>query len=289
MINTIFTLENKMWESAMNGDKTSFQNFLTSRKEKKIMKKLKCKIYCTVVCAVLPLAFCGCTSTAGMPESSLAENNESTAVSESETDKVTEMNTPTADTASETETEADSIVKTEADTEIETTSEILSPSSNSITEAEIRNLFEENLYCLNSVFMSDHLEYSGDAVIDEHIYKVSDSRFGSYADFENYIRSVYCTSEADRLLYNYPYENTPVYTDVDGMLCIDSNYAHVKAYFVDWTDAEIVVNAADECRCEFSVKGYIDEPSDIPAREEYIANGAVVYDNDKWVLEKIIY
>lgn len=212
--------------------------------------KSKRRIYCAVICAVLSLALSGCTSTAETPGSSMPENNESTVFSETE---------PSA------------------------------ASENSITEAEIRSLFEENLYCVNSVFMTDHLAYSGEAVKDAHIYKVSDERFGSYTDFENYIRSVYCTSEADRLLYHYPYENTQMYTDVEGQLCIDTNYANAKAYFANWTDAEIVVNTADENRCEFTVKGYIEEPADVPVQEEYIVNGAVVFENDEWVLETMMY
>lgn len=244
------------------------------------MMKSKYGINCTVVCAALSLALCGCASAEETQESGISKNNESIVMSESVTDKAPEMNT----TSAYTESETDIAIQTEADTEVETeTSEKL------ITDDEIVSLFVENLYCLNSVFMSDHLEYSGDAVIDEHIYEVSDSRFGSYADFENYIRSVYCTTEADRLLYNYPYENTQVYTDVEGMLCIDTNYINAKAYFVDWTEVEFVVNTADENRCEFSVKGYIEEPADVPVQEEYIANGAVVFENGKWVLEKMIY
>lgn len=227
---------------------------------------------CAVICVVFSLVLCGCTSIAEISENSIVENNAITALTEAKIDtKSPETNTSSADTESETEAET----------------EVLS--EDIITEAELYSLFEENLYCLNSVFMTNHLAYSGDAVIDAHIYRVSDNRFGNYTDFENYIRSVYCTAEADRLLYHYPYENTHIYTNIEGMLCIDTNYANAKAYFINWTDAQIVVNSTDEKRCEFSVMGYAEEPADVPVQEEYIAYGAVVFENGKWVLETMVY
>lgn len=124
---------------------------------------------------------------------------------------------------------------------------------------------------------------------DGHICKVSDEKFASFAEFEFYIRGVYCAEEAERLLYQYPYEDSSVYLDVDGALCIDLNQAGAKGYYVDWTNCEITIDSVDAERCEFTVKGSIEEPAEVSVQEDYFANGTAVFENGKWVLEKIIY
>lgn len=124
---------------------------------------------------------------------------------------------------------------------------------------------------------------------DGHICKVSDEKFASFAEFESYIRGVYCAEEDERLLYQYPYEDSSVYLDVDGALCIDLNQAGAKGYYVDWTSCEITIDSADAERCEFTVKGSIEEPAEVSVQEDYFANGTAVFENGKWVLEKMIY
>ena len=51
----------------------------------------------------------------------------------------------------------------------------------------------------------------------------------------------------------------------------------------------ITINSVDENRCEFTATGYIEEPAEVPVKEDYPVSGAAVLENGKWVLEKMMY
>lgn len=224
-------------------------------------------------------------------EASQAPETEITNLQPPETSPASEADITETEVSEETEAvtepESEAPVETEELTEIEDETKAIA--ENTISEAELRSLFEENLYCMKNVFMADHLAYSDEAIADDHIHMVTDERFADYREFEAYVRDIYCAAEADRLLYNYPYDGTRIYIEHEGTFCIDSHYANAKGYFVDWTSMEVTIGNADSERCEFSVTGYIQEPSDTPVQEEYTVSGAAVFENGEWVLEKMLY
>lgn len=184
-----------------------------------------------------------------------------------------------------TASEASSEVTAEAETETE--AEAAAPVS-SVSEEELRALMEENLFCMRCVFTLDTLP-RGDIIQGGSVYKVDDDRFQTFADLEEYVRGVYCREEADRLLYNYPYEGEPLYFDVDGALCIDTDRAGAKGYYVDWTDFGLTVSSADDTMCEFTVTGLVEEPAEEPVYVEYKADARALCEDGRWVLEKMIY
>ena len=152
----------------------------------------------------------------------------------------------------------------------------------------ITALFDQNVYCMTRIFGACHLPYEGEPVEGDNIYKVN-SEFSGYSEFEEYIRGVYAKDEADRLLYDCPYEGEPMYVNVDGMLCININLAGAKGYYVDWKDCDITVNSADGEKCSFTVRGSIEEPAAVPEKKDYYADGSAVFENGQWLLEKVIY
>lgn len=157
-----------------------------------------------------------------------------------------------------------------------------------ITEAELRALFDENLYCMWNVFEIDCLEYGEEPVKGDSIYRVTE-RFSSYEDFEGYLRSVYCKETADMLLYDFPQEGNPRYLNIDGELCVDITLVGGKGYYVDWTDYTIEIVSSDDTSCTFVVKGILNEPADVPVDEEYSVAGVAVYEDGKWVLERMMH
>lgn len=164
------------------------------------------------------------------------------------------------------------------------TSETDTSASEEDMEKTISELFERNIICSVYAFGSADLAWGGEPVSGDNIYKVTDDRFSSYSDFESFIRSTYCKDTADMLLYNYPYEGTQLYVDVDGMLCIDSNLSGSKGYYVDWTDTKITIDSLTDDRCEFTAAGSITEPADVPVAEEYKVSCTAVYENGSWLL-----
>lgn len=159
-----------------------------------------------------------------------------------------------------------------------------------LSDEELRTLIEENIYCnmiynLKNLPTKEEIDYES----EKYLYETDSEKFPDYASFESYIRSVYCKAEADRLLYDCPYEGMPMYTESDGKLCIDSRYLGSKGYYVDWTDFSFSINSSDNDRVSFTLFGKAEYPSDEPVIEEYSVSGAVVYENGSWRLEEMLY
>jgi len=176
------------------------------------------------------------------------------------------------------------VSETAEETSVEAETEAAAAEETSEMEETISELFARNIVCSVYAFGSGGLAWGGEPVSGDNIYKVSDERFSSYSDFESFIRSTYCKDTADMLLYNYPYEGTQLYVDVDGMLCIDSNLSGSKGYYVDWTDTKITIDSLKDDRCEFTAAGSITEPADVPVAEEYKVSCTAVYENGSWLL-----
>ena len=143
------------------------------------------------------------------------------------------------------------VSETAEETSVEAETEVAAAEETSEMEETISELFARNIVCSVYAFGSGGLAWGGEPVSGDNIYKVSDERFSSYSDFESFIRSTYCKDTADMLLYNYPYEGTQLYVDVDGMLCIDSNLSGSKGYYVDWTDTKITIDLSVRTGCSY--------------------------------------
>ena len=198
-----------------------------------------------------------------------------------------------SDSGSETEitTQEQTNQGNNGDASTENTTEAGSESGQkeAITEAELSRLFEENLNCMLYIFELGDLPHEEEPMDGDMIYRVTDDEFQSLADLEEYLLTVYTKEEADRLLYQYPYEDQSKYLEQDGVLCINMALSGGKGYYVDWTDFEVRIKTIDEDRCTFLVKGTIEEPADEPILEEYYSEGAAVYENGHWVLEEMMY
>ncbi len=154
-----------------------------------------------------------------------------------------------------------------------------------ITPAKIDRLFEENLYCVKYLFVLSTLPYADDPVQGENIYPVMSDRFDSYASLEAYLRTVYTDAEVARLLDK---DGDPIYTEVDGKLCVNTKRIGGKPYPVDWNGHSIEIDSRDENGCTFTAVGkYIDDSADVgPA--PYRAEGRAVYENGRLLLSEMI-
>lgn len=159
---------------------------------------------------------------------------------------------------------------------------------NKLSESTIAALFDENINCMQNIFVLSTLPHTEEEV-EPNVYVVDESYFTDYAAFEEYIRSVYCKETADILLYDYPYKNEPKYINIDGKLCVNTLLDGSKGYYVDWTDCKIEIKEADDYKCTFSVTGEIEEPSDNPQKEDYTVESTAVSENGKWLLTEMIY
>lgn len=160
-----------------------------------------------------------------------------------------------------------------------------------LTEDKIRQLVHEGIYCTQNVFElsylpreSDGIDYNG-----RKLYQVDQTVFEDFAAFEEYVRSVYCKETADLYLYKVPYEEKPIYVNVDGKLYVDIDSEGGKGYYVDWSEYTIEIHKQTETRCEITVIGSVEWPSSNPVKEPYPVEEAIVLEDGRWVLEKMIY
>ncbi len=158
-----------------------------------------------------------------------------------------------------------------------------------VTEAELRNLIDNNIYCMLNVFSLGTLPTIGEPVDGTNIYQVDTDIFKNYSEFEEYVRSIYSKDWADTLLYNYPYEGVRLYSEVDGKLCVDMTYAGGKGYYVDWDDYSVQIDTVKDGICEFTIKTSVEWPAENPVKEDYILNETAVYENGGWRLTRTIY
>lgn len=167
------------------------------------------------------------------------------------------------------------------------------PSADTLDE-----LVEKNFDCMVNIFSLGSLasEGSGNGDSDEevnwndensYIRKVTDSRFPDYAAFSEYIHSIYTESTANMLLNDYPYEGDPKYRNKDGELYIDLRKDGSKGYYVNWKNRTISIDEKNENTCRFTVKTTETMPSDNPVEEPYTIDCTAVYENGRWVLEKM--
>ena len=146
-----------------------------------------------------------------------------------------------------------------------------------------RELFDRNLKCTLEIFDLNTLAFEDEAV-EGTFCPVTDSRFKTFADLEEYVNATYVKDIADNLLIE-----RGLYKEVNGVFCIDTSRIGGKGYYVDWSDYDLEIVSGDKDTCEFDVKGYIEEPSNDPQREPYTKTAKAKNVDGNWLLEAVVY
>lgn len=157
-----------------------------------------------------------------------------------------------------------------------------------ISDQELHYLIDENVRC-NYWFACGSLPVDETSSKDGSLRLIDQDYFANYAEFETYVRSIYCKEEADRLLYNYPEEGSQKYVENEGVLYLDLNYDGAKGYYVDWSDYTVTVDVLSEDSCTFTIHTTIEEPSDEPVSEDYTLTETAVKEDGGWRLTKLFY
>lgn len=164
---------------------------------------------------------------------------------------------------------------------------ISSAKSIALTEKDVRSLMKENLNCVKNIFGGNGLPVQGKA-IQANIFQVDAKKYADYAAFETYIRSIYCKTEAETLLRDYPYAGDPEYMEIDGKLCLNKDKVHPKGYYVDWTDYRVQILTGSDTARGFQLTAKIEEPAKKPQKKDYTVKARAVRENGRWLLEKML-
>ena len=152
-----------------------------------------------------------------------------------------------------------------------------------ISEEELHRLVDGNYFCITNAFEYGRLSMEGST--DGRVV-VSNEYFAGFAQFEDFIRSIYTEEEADYLLYEYC-GGFPLYYEKDGVF-----YQRAELFgggmVCPWESYVIEDIEGDDDECRFSV--YATYPADIAPkgvpgeRYEYLA----VKEDDGWKLAFIV-
>lgn len=154
-----------------------------------------------------------------------------------------------------------------------------------VTVRQLRDLFEDNLYCVENLLVLGALPHDSEAVRDGHIYPVKSVDFRSYAALRAHLETVYTAAETTRLLEG---NGKPLYLEVDGVFCVDIHRIGGKDYTVNWEDLTVTIDGTDDKGCHFTATGH--QPGEDPTQPTpYAVSGTAVYENGRLVLEKILY
>lgn len=235
-----------------------------------------------ILLASLSLASCGKTSDSSSESSSSANANETSAI-----EIVTEIVTGDK-TEATAETDLQNSESSAQSSENAESKPVDVSSSDSVTEAQLRNLTDQSLYCMANIFSLGSLPTVGEPIKD-NLYQVSTDKFADYETFKNYICSIYSKEEADVLLNNFPYENTQKYVNYEGKLCLDKNYDGSKGYYVDWDNYSIEIISQDSSKCDFKVLTTVTLPAENPTPEDYTINATAVFEDGSWKLTSMLY
>ena len=158
--------------------------------------------------------------------------------------------------------------------------------SSAISEERIRELVEENLYCMGEIFTLSSLPHADEPLYDM-VYPVDEGIFASYETFEIYLRSVYAKEYAELLLYDMPFEGDPKYIDVDGKLCVNMLYDAGMGYYVVWDDYTFEIVSQNEDSCKVILHAQIEEPAVVPTLEPYDVEVTFVKEGESWLLSEM--
>ena len=237
---------------------------------KKVMrgKGIKKTIYLGFLVAIMIL-IAGCNRQESISEENVSDASSGTLSTQPESDsETTDDNSETA--------ESDSTEEADESTMEET-------SVPDISEEELRRLVDGNYFCITNAFEYGRLSMEGST--DGRVV-VSNEYFAGFAQFEDFIRSIYTEEEADYLLYEYC-GGFPLYYEKDGVF-----YQRAELFgggmVCPWESYVIEDIEGDDDECRFSV--YATYPADIAPegvpgeRYEYLA----VKEDDGWKLAFIV-
>lgn len=237
---------------------------------KKVMrgKGIKKTIYLGLLVAIMIL-IAGCNRQEPISEENVSDAGGETLSTQLESDsETTDDNSETAESDSAEEVDESTVEET---------------SVPGISEEELHRLVDGNYFCITNAFEYGRLSMEGST--DGRVV-VSNEYFTCFAQFEDFIRSIYTEEEADYLLYEYC-GGFPLYYEKDGVF-----YQRAELFgggmVCPWESYVIEDIEGDDDECRFSV--YATYPADIAPegvpgeRYEYLA----VKEDDDWKLAFIV-
>jgi len=149
----------------------------------------------------------------------------------------------------------------------------------------LKELVDENYYCITELFCYGNLSYDLNSVNNEKAI-VTSERFKSISDLKEYLLQIYIEQEVERLLNQYS-DGEPFYFEQDGKLYINVNRVVGAGLGRPWNSYDIVILNQSEKSCSFAVKVTYEEDELYVGDSEERYLFEAVYE-EKWLLKEIV-
>ncbi|MBQ2944880.1 MAG: hypothetical protein IJD93_09390 [Ruminococcus sp.] len=167
------------------------------------------------------------------------------------------------------------------DTDTGTDTVVASHLSDSELELELRFLIESNLDCYFLFYVAP-LNHTTQQNSDGY-YGTDGSFLSTYAALEDLVYSTYAKDKAEDLM-NYPSEQEPLYKDSNGNIFVKPDVITPVDYNILWEDDyTITFTDRTDKNCSF-VLNTVDLDGNA-----YETEGSAVIENNRWLLEDLIY
>lgn len=241
------------------------------------MKKIKSAVLCLAVISLLG----GCNT------SGVQQSEDGQGVSPTSAESIAAVESTPSDTPEvRSSPEPDGLLKVEESSQINTEEEGL---MDTVDMQTLETLVDGNIRCVFDIFFLDFLPYETheDMGEEEEIWvAVKSEEFATFEALEQYVQSIYCKEEADRLLHG---ENgSAVYADVDGVFSTNIKMHGGMGYYVIWDDFTIEIVDENGQECNFDVLVKRESPDGQSISDDRISMKAI-FEDGEWKLEKMVY
>lgn len=129
----------------------------------------------------------------------------------------------------------------------------------------------------------------GNAPEDGYYTAVSD-KFASYAALESYVRSIFVSDEADRILTDFDGKIVYKTREDNGALGIIADFAPDETYNKPWESTRIQFVPQSETECSLKIFLGADEETDLTAVPAELTLDALMIKGDEgWRLTRLVY
>ncbi|MCM1164520.1 MAG: hypothetical protein NC299_06020 [Lachnospiraceae bacterium] len=128
---------------------------------------------------------------------------------------------------------------------------------------------------------------------EDGYYTASSAKYPTYAALEAFVKSVFVSSEAERILHNFDGNGLTVYNAREGYggaLGIIADFAPDTSYGKPWESTRIQFVPVSETECSLTIFLGADEDTDLSTvSEELSPKATMVKTTEGWRLTKLVY
>lgn len=151
-----------------------------------------------------------------------------------------------------------------------------------ITKDQILCLLEKHSRCVTNLFVASTLPCIQSQASEGVVLSDQKDPLSDYSQLESFVREVYVSEEAERLLNGAKH----IYENVDGKTAVILDHVQYLPVFVDWAHPEVLSITESENQATILVSLLALEIMDGTEQEKFEISMEAAYENGTWKLKK---